>query len=81
MATHRRRQWPQIGEDEVAQFLHRISLQLGLDSFDIFHRPIKAVAVRAIEPAVIGTAQPAFIRNAKLQIDQPMQASVADEPA
>src|SRR5271169_193399 len=67
----RRGQRPQIGENEPAEFLHRIGLQLGLEpAFAAFHRPLDAGAFGIIQPAMIRTAQPAFVRNAELNINE-----------
>ena len=75
----RRGQRSQIGKHQAAQLLHRIGFQLGFDLVLVLHWAIQAFAVRAVEPSVIGAAQSAFVRNAKLHVDRTVQASIADE--
>ncbi len=73
--------WAEVGEHKAAKFLHRIRLQL-LPDFAArrgFHRPLDTLSPFVEEPAVIRATQAAFVRNAELQIDIAMQATVADE--
>ena len=74
------RQRAHIGEDEPAQLLDRISLHLAGEAGGGLHGPLRAGAGLVVEPAMIWAAQPAIVGNAILQVHQPMQAAVADEP-
>ena len=77
----RRRQRPQIGENEAAQLAHRVSSQLGLEgAVGTLHRPVEAFAVGTVEPAMIRAAKPAFIGNPELHVDETVQAAIADQP-
>ncbi len=77
----RRRQRSHICKHQTTQLPNWVGLQRLLDlALRLsLHWPLQAFAGVAVEPAVIGATQAVIVRDAELQIDQAMQASVADQ--